>query len=324
MIDQMLNVPGVPWKDLGTLFKDSVSSSREMIEKAKLNYSCSAHVMYTDVSQRVGGYHAIYRDDCMNVLGVVNNRYPSIVQNEDSFLVMEPMIQTGLVSVETVSEASGGSLVFGCFKLNKKFSILDDEVDHYFIVINDHLRPDGKVTVLNTPVRVVCQNTLSYALSSSVLKLRMPVFPDPKANKNISDQILESVEVAIDRLNHRSKKMYDTKIELSYIDKVVDELFPYTGNPDESDIFSKKNEAVDMMRDTFHQCLDEDNLDNYRGTVYYVYNALVDYATHYFKSADKGYDLVYKMNLLPGFGSSAETEASKVTKFLKMTKLLAA
>ena len=94
MIDQMLNVPGVPWKDLGTLFKDYVSSSREMIEKAKLNYSCSAHVMYTDVSQRVGGYHAIYRDDCMNVLGVVNNRYPSIVQNEDSFLVMEPMIQS--------------------------------------------------------------------------------------------------------------------------------------------------------------------------------------------------------------------------------------
>ena len=322
IVDMMLNVPGTPWDKLGTVFDSKLVSSRSMIEKANLQYTCSAHRMSTDISERVSGYHAIYRDDNLNLLGVVNKHTPEIVQSVDSFRVLEPLLEQDKISVETVSEANGGAMIFGCFKISERFKIFDDDVDHYFVVINDRTKPDGKVTVLNTPVRVVCQNALSHALSQSVYKLRMPVFEDKAANWNISNQIFDSVQTAISRLTYTAQNMYEIKIDLSFINKVKDELFPYVGEPGENQMHLKENEKVDMMRETFQDCLDADNLDNYRGTAYYVYNALVDYAFHYFKNADKGYDISYRMNLLPGFGQGGDNEAAKIAKLLKMIRAL--
>lgn len=62
-IDMLINVPGVPWKDLGTTYPENLSESSQIIEKAKLSWTVSAHPMSTDISEKVLGYHTIYRDD---------------------------------------------------------------------------------------------------------------------------------------------------------------------------------------------------------------------------------------------------------------------
>lgn len=256
----------------------------------------------------------------------MNNNYPNIVQNEKSFQVLEPLLQSGDIKVETASEYDGGRSVFGCFKINNTFKVLDDSIDHYFILVNDHLKPDGKVLVLNTPVRIVCQNALSSALAASVYSLRMPVVDDINSTASIAKDILGSVDTAIRNLNRRADKMATQKISSTQFERVMDELFPFLEVPEGVDsAFSKANETVEMIRDTFiHDCMDAPNLANYSGTVFQVYNALTDYSQHYFKNATKGYDLNHKMSLLPKIGSGSETEASKVTKFLKMAKDFAA
>ena len=71
-------------------------------------------------------------------------------------------------------------------------------------------------------------------------------------------------------------------------------------------INNKHNENVAIIRDTFQRCLDKPDLANYEGTAWWVYNAVADFAQHYFKKVDKAYDLTYRMQRLKGVGVAGE------------------
>lgn len=318
-MDMLLNVTGRPWKDLGNQYKESILSSEEIVKQGNLDWTVSALPMRTDRSDPVQGYHAIYRDDTQSILGVVNNRYPSIVQNVDSFLLMEPLMKEGLVSLDISASYMNGKSIFGTFKLTKQYEVLGDKVDHYFIVVNDHTKPDGKVFILNTPIRIACQNALSHAISNSVYKLRMPVISDRIACEQLSTEIYNSADTAIATLNQKAEKLASQKITQSGKDKLMDELFPYIDvSPDDMSIHDKANETVEMMRSQFEDCLNASNLIDFKGTAYQMYNAIVDLSQHYYKNADKGYDLNYKMSMLPGIGNSGESQSIYITKFFKI------
>lgn len=321
-IQTMLYVGETPWHGLGVHYETPPKSAEEIIKGASLDWTVAATPMYTEKHSSVGNYHAIYREDNNDVLGVVNKARPIIVQNSDTFNAFDQLIDRQ-VDVDTAASLGLGETIFGCFKVREQYKLLDDDVDHYFVVMNEHCRVDGKVTVLNTPVRVVCQNTLSAALSNNFYKLRIPVSTDNGINSVIAGNILNSVGDAISQLRKRAEKMATQKITREHVEKVLDELFPYIKASDDSILHSKANENTDMIRETFlRDCMGADNLANYRGTTYQVFNALTDFTQHYFKSVDKGYDLRHRMNTLPGMG--VESEASKVAKFLSMADKLIA
>lgn len=323
-IDTMLYVGEVPWHGLGVQYDKAPKSSQEIIDGAKLNWTVAADPMYTEHHSKIPGYHTLYRTDTMDILGVINQKRVNIVQNSDTFNAFNEMIDHS-VDFETAASLSGGQTVFGCFKIRSNYTLLDDAIDHYFVVMNEHLRPDGKITVLNTPIRVVCQNTLAAALSNNCYRLRIPVTSDIGINRDLMDKLLVSVDSAISNLQTRCEKMALEHVSRESIEKLLDELFPKTGDPNDPDsLFSKANQRVDMMRETFlSQCMGADNLANFRGTNYQIFNALTDFTTHYFAKVDKAYDLDYRMKLMPGMGA-VDTPANMVTKFLKIKDRLVA
>lgn len=320
-IDTMLYVGETPWHGLGVKYDAPPKTSEEIINGASLGWEVGAEPMKTDLHDKIYGYHAIYRKDNNEVLGVVNNGHPQIVQNRDTFNTFNRMIGSDL-DVETAASLGRGETVFGCFKINGGFKVIDDDVDHYFVVLNDHLRPDGKITVLNTPVRVVCQNTLSAALSNSAYKLRIPITDDFSVNESMAIKLKESVGTAIDSLNRRAEKMLKMKITRSEIDTILDELFPYMTGSDGTMLDNVANMNQSVVRDTFTQCLAVDNLANYRGTAWQIMNALTDFTQHYYKKIEKSFDLNYRMKKLPGVGQPTETDL--VAKYLKMADKLVA
>lgn len=320
-IDTMMYVGEVPWHGLGTRYETPPKTSKEIIEGAKLDWKVNAAPMKTDLHGDIANYHAIYREDNQEVLGVANRAYPKLVQNAETFTTFDQLIGESL-DVETAASLGRGETVFGCFKIRNSYKVMDDETEHYFVVMNDHLKVDGKVTILNTPVRVVCQNTLSAALNNNVYKLRIPVTDDYNVNVTLADKLFASIDRATSNLQIQAEKMCSQKIDRTYVERVLDELFPYIQVEGES-TYSKANENTQVIRDTFiSQCMGADNLANYRGTTYQIFNALTDFEQHYFKKVEKSYDLNYRMKMLPGVG--VESEPSKVTKFLRIKdKLLA-
>ena len=310
-IDSLMYVGETPWHGLGTRFEEPPKTSQDIIAAAKLDWTVDAARMKTDMHGDIGSYHAVYRTDTNQVLGVVNKAYPNMVQNVDTFNAVQDLLGTA-IDVETAASLGRGETVFGCFKIRQEYKLLDDDVVHYFVIMNDHLKVDGKVTVLNTPIRVVCQNTLSAALSSNMYKLRVPIQTDIGVNSEIAKKLIGTAGDAILGLEHKAKQMYDKKLDRDGLEKILDELFPY---PEQSS--DKADERVTMIRDTFvDDCMGADNLGNYRGTHYQLFNALTDFTQHYFSKPDKAYDINFRMKLLPGVG--VDSPANLVQKYMKI------
>ena len=116
--------------------------------------------------------------------------------------------------------------------------------------------------------------------------------------------------------------MVTKKIDSNYVDRVLDLVFPYH-IVDGSPLVSPQNEKVELMRATFlDTCMHADNLANYEGTQWQVFNALTDYAQHYYRNVDNAYDLDHRMKRLPGV--TAATETSVVAQYMKLRDKLAA
>lgn len=319
--EPLIFVQEMPWTNLGRHIDNAPVTSKEIIEKADLNWKVDAAQMYSEIHGEVKGYHVIYRTDNNDILGVVNNPRPQLVQNAETFEAVEPLIGKE-IELETVSGLGIGNQVFGCFKIKQEYNIFDDKIEHYYVVLNDHLKVDGKVTILNTPIRVVCQNSLATALSNNYYKLRVPITADKVANQTMAEKILAHSQDAITYLERIAKKLYNQKISRDGIDKLLDELFPLV-KTEYPGAFSKQNEKTEMLRETFiKDCLGADNLANVRGTNWQIYNAVTDFDTHYYSKVDKAYDLDYRMSKLPGVGT--QTETSIVAKFFKIADKLAA
>ena len=321
-LDTLMYVGEIPWAGLGHAYEKQPTTTKEIITQCGMDWTCGSAQMSTALHGDIRGWHAIYREDNNEVLGVVNRYKPEIVQNIDTFNAFEDLLGN-TITIDTTACLDGGSKVFGCFKLNDKIKVLDDEVEHYFVVINEHLKPDGKVTLLHTPIRVCCQNMLSQAISSAYAKTRVPITADSFMNVELAKKIIQGAEIADQQLKGRASKMVNKKVSRDYIETLLDELFPYMKSQGDESLHTAANEKTSILRETFlTECMGADNLSNYRGTQWQVYNALTDFSQHYYKNAEKAYDLKYRMNLLPGMG--VDSPSSMVTKYLKIKDKIAA
>ena len=321
-IDTMVYVGETPWHGLGVHYDSTPDSSQQIVEKGGMDWTVKAIPMRTDLHDRVQGYHAIYREDNNDVLGVVNCSRPRLVQNIDAFKPLDTLLNEK-ITLDTAASLGHGESIFGCFKIKESYKVLDDDVDHYYVVFNDHLKTDGKVTILNTPIRVVCQNTLAAVLSKNFYKLRVPVVSDTGAQLEIANKVFNSAGDAIKQLQSRAERMATTHIDRAFVDTVLDELFPYVKGQDGSLLNTAANDKVSMLRTQFvTECMGADDIQNYRGTSYQIFNALTNWSGHYFSKVDKAYDLNYRMKLLPGVG--VDSPVTLVDKYLKLEKRLVA
>lgn len=315
MSDVLTYLKESPWEGLGATLDVAPTNAQELVEKTKLNWTVSAHNISTDLEQPVRGYSVIYRDDTNVNLGLVKTRNPRPVQNIHMFDSIQSLFESK-ITFETDGAFDEGRTVFGCFKIADSYKVLDDNIDHYFVVVNDHLKPDGKVTILNTPIRVVCRNTLAAALTNNSGKIRVPIVAEKEMNESIVAKVLESATASVSSLGANAEKMATTKIEKSDIAKLEDIYFPFQ-YVDNQVADTRANASAQAKRDAFNQCLNVDNLQNYVGTLWQVFNALTDFEQHYYTNVDKTLDLKYRMNKI---GVGTPTETSLVSQFMKQYK----
>lgn len=315
-IDSLIYVNETPWQSLG---KDMTSNppetSAEIISSAELGWTVNALTMSTEKHAIVPDYFTLYREDNDNILGVVKTKQPKIIQNTQTFESVENLLKSDM-SVECVASLGRGETVFGCFKISDRYKLLDDDVDHYLVIMNEHLKPDGKVTIMNTPIRVVCQNTLNAALNSSLVKFRIPVSDDGGINEQVAAKVLGNVGDCIIDLNKKSESLVKEKTSETFVVNLLDFIFPFEV-VDGHILPTKANDKVAIVRDTFvNQCMEADNLQNYKNTKWQVFNALADFDSHYFSNLTAAYDLNRRMRTIPGF--AGDGSSSKALQFLKV------
>lgn len=172
----VFSVRETPWHREGTVLRDA-PSLEEALRLGGLDFDVEVRPLFVRSEpvpgvpiftyDPAGNAAATVRTDRGSVLGIVTERYQPL-QNRDAFGLLEPLLDAGLASLETGGALRGGRDVWMLVRFNVKSPIVRevfaDEVIPFGLVSNNH-SGQRKVMIQETPVRVVCANTLSLALS---------------------------------------------------------------------------------------------------------------------------------------------------------------
>lgn len=157
-----------PWHGLGTRV-DGLSTPKEMIQHAGLDWTVSTTPIFVTDAREIGGhrtvagYSAIQRDDKQITLGVASDRYTPI-QNTQAAEVMDALITEGAAQVEVCGALDEGHRCWMLSHLPETFEVVKgDAVKPYVLLAWGHDGKHGLAAKL-TPIRVVCNNTLTMAL----------------------------------------------------------------------------------------------------------------------------------------------------------------
>lgn len=224
-----------PWHGLGFEVSNDLTSD-EMMKAAGLDWTVSKHPVfasYGDQGQVIPcDKQALIRDSDQKVLDIISDDWKP-TQNQDAFDFFKEYVEAGNMTMETAGSLNGGKNVWALAKINQSFeAVKDDVVDGYLLFSNPH-RYGQAINVKHTTIRVVCWNTLSWALQSSInskfsTSINHSRIFDPVAVKNqlgiAQHQMEENKEKAIflssKRFNQDSLKEFVGKIFPSTSDKV--------------------------------------------------------------------------------------------------------
>ena len=153
-----------PWHRMGNRLNDP-ATAREAIVAAGLDYEVELTSLSTTDGKAVPTRKAVVRRDTDEVIGVVGNSYVP-VQNREAFGYLDAVVADGGLRYHTAGALGKGERIWLLAKLPDHIRIKggDDVVEKFLLLSNSH---DGSTAlrVFFTPIRVVCQNTLSMAES---------------------------------------------------------------------------------------------------------------------------------------------------------------
>ncbi|TAM97138.1 MAG: DUF945 domain-containing protein [Chitinophagaceae bacterium] len=172
------------WHGLGQIVEDYPTSA-EAIKHAGLDYQVEKRNLITDsVNEKEDGiilpelkvpdYFATVRSDTQAVLGVVGKDY-QIVQNKDAFSFFDAIVggEEGIL-YETAGALGKGERIFITAKLPGYINVgSSDLIEKYLFLTTSH-DGSGSIMAAFTPIRIVCNNTLTAALRhcSNAIKIR--------------------------------------------------------------------------------------------------------------------------------------------------------
>jgi phage/plasmid-like protein (TIGR03299 family) len=177
------SVKDTAWHQLGTVIPDN-PSFEEAIRLAKLDYEVRVEPAYRRIETPNVRGGAIYqastrtflttRVDTGKQLGHVSQTYRA-VQNMDAFAVLKPLVEGGALRLETggVLREGEDAWLLGQFDGSKfgpnaqeQFIQSNDPVATYAMIRTNHSGRAG-ILIGETPIRVVCANTLAMAESAT-------------------------------------------------------------------------------------------------------------------------------------------------------------
>jgi len=168
MIDgkaQMAYVGELPWHGLGT--KVEYELSPDQFQKvAGLDWTVEKQPLVTATGVPIKNKEALVRTSDNTVLDVVGKGW-NPVQNSEAFEFFQEYCMSGDMEMHTAGSLKDGQMVWALAKTKESFELFNGDVtDNYFLFTNPH--QFGKaINIRMTPIRVVCNNTLTLSLSQN-------------------------------------------------------------------------------------------------------------------------------------------------------------
>lgn len=284
----MFSVKERPWHDLGVILEDA-PTIEEGIKAAGLDWEVGLHPLAAQVNGSPLTYEAVpgsatYRKDTGAILGVVGTAYTPL-QNKDAFNFFDPFLESGLATLETAGSLFDGKKVWVMAKINRPDEVIipgtDDRVESFVLLSNAH---DGSsaVRVGFTPIRVVCNNTLTAAheIGKKLIKVNHKglVVQNLAALRDTMNLISAEFEATADQFRYLASRQI-SESDLRRVVKIVFSLekpktqhLSVVGNDGSSRV-------LDKVVELFHY--GRGQMDGQDRTRWHAYNAITEYLTYY-------------------------------------------
>ena len=164
-VETMAYAGETPWHGLGVPVSNDLTPV-QMMEKAGVDWTVQECESFVDFNgERIStGQKALVRSTDGKVLTNVGKDW-NPVQNEQAFEFFSEYVFAGDMEMHTVGSLKDGQMVWALAKVKDSFDLFGgDTVESYLLFSNPH-QYGKSIDVRFTPIRVVCNNTLSLSLS---------------------------------------------------------------------------------------------------------------------------------------------------------------
>lgn len=229
MVETMAYAGEVPWHGLGVPVSNDLTPV-QMMEKAGLDWTvheCESFIEYNGTRMPTGQKSLVRSTDARVLTNVGENWNP--VQNEQAFEFFHEFVMSGDMEMHTAGSLKDGQMVWALAKVKDSFELFGkDRVDSYLLFSNPH-QYGKSIDIRFTPIRVVCNNTLTLSLDQKVeqsVRVGHRVEFDADAAKEALGIAKNKMSVYGDMAKFLSSKKFNTDSYIEYLNQV----FPRTSD----------------------------------------------------------------------------------------------
>lgn len=263
-----------PWHGLGKKVHNDITSE-EMLVEANLNWKVEKVPLFGKVGGKnvKANHEFLIRDVDNRILDEITGDW-NPVQNSEAFAFFKEFVDSGKMKMDTAGSLKDGELVWALAKINDSFEVFKgDKIDGYMLFVNPH-RFGQSIDIRFTPVRVVCNNTLSLALHSEHngrIRLTHRAAFDPEKAKMMLGIAHNKMEVYKEAALVLGKKKYTKKSLSDYVNAV----FPVATKDKES-----KKESSVAAKSVLELVEQQPGAEFAPGTFWSAFNACTFYIDH--------------------------------------------
>jgi phage/plasmid-like protein (TIGR03299 family) len=286
----MMYVGELPWHGLGQrLMKPP--TAKEAIKAARIDWRVAKKPMYAmsdGTWYEIPDRYAIVREDlwgterCPIFATVTGNYVP--LQNDEAFAFFDGLIDRKLATYETAGALGEGERVWVLAKLKEDIRVGGkDEVQRYILLANGHNAATA-VRIILTPVRVVCQNTLSWAAKTAKTEFRVHHGADMHKKLDAAREQLDAIRRQYELVADRFDSMVRHAMPKQDLQNYLDVVFPLP----KRGRLSERNYEAAIAEVERHKKGSAELFENgsgnrepgIRGSLWAAYNGVTDWADH--------------------------------------------
>lgn len=306
-VESMAFVGATPWHKLGNEVLDEASwyDVDAFIGKAGLDWEAEKRQLkrdrkvfaadrssFTWETVLANSWEVVRSTDESVLADSVGARY-TILQNREAFKWFQPWLDAKEAALHTAGALFSGQRIWILAKLNRDPMEVaaGDIVEKYVLLSHSH---DGSLAIRVgfTPIRVVCNNTLSMAHSDSASKLiRLKHSKNVHANLENLRDVMNLVNQEFEATAEQYRLLVNKQINQNDLRKYVKKLFDVTG--DDNVIWTataRTKEMKEIVSERMKGIMDDvinlceagkgNNLPSVKGTYWSAYNGVTEYLSY--------------------------------------------
>jgi phage/plasmid-like protein (TIGR03299 family) len=277
------------WHRLGTITGECMTGEQVM-DKAKLGGWNVRKVSLTATEITSEGVDTLKVPDkyatvrthpvtgAMDYLGTVGNIY-TIQQNEEQVEVLDALVEmSGAKHFETAGSLCGGRQTFVTMRVPQTMRVAGiDALELYIAALNSH-NGSSNITIMITPIRVVCANTQRMAIENTVSSFHIRHTKNGKVRLAQIRHKLGLMWKYAEAFEREAEKLINAELSTVQFKQIIRQLWPVDENETSVRTRNNHDRRTGRLLDLWDHAATQQDI---RGTRWAGLQAITEYLDHY-------------------------------------------